>query len=360
MKIHKNFRQKESIPTKEMIVSPISLISIVVPTYNENNKNNHLPLFQQALDKQQNIPAVPISLIFVNNNSTDGTEKVTTNIHMPHSTTTVIDEKQQGVGHAMRAGMVEAIQQRSKRGIPPESHIIITTAADTQIGPNFLDSVYKTYSQNGNIMLSTGPYSLELSKKFLGISKFLRFPRLVHSTSTGLNIRMWFLREHRRIKDYINTPIELFAGFNLAFRESGYIDFPGNSSANCDAQRSLYEKRFLTRRQIAFVKRQNVITSGNMLEEDGRNIYQSFLEYIKKYFNNSHRTTSYKNEPPTNVARDFIEYVDKEAFSLQPGEKIDRIIGPLRTRLERTRGKDVRPAKEGIYTRKHRFAIISH
>jgi len=162
-------------------VKKSTLISVVVPTYNEENS------IGQCLTalKNQTFPQKDYEIIVVDNNSTDRTAQIVREIGIK-----VFSEKKQGYVFALRKGCSQA-----------EGEIIAITDADTLVTRDWLEKIYQAFQQNPQVVYLGGKAIFE-PKNFLSI--------LIEPV---WNLGCWFLG--------------FGPGFNLAIRKKVYHKISG-------------------------------------------------------------------------------------------------------------------------------------
>ncbi len=162
-------------------VEKTTLISVIVPTYNEESS------IGQCLTvlKNQTFPQKNYEIIVVDNNSVDRTAQVAAKMG-----TKVVKEKQQGYVFALRKGCSRA-----------KGEIIAITDADTLVRRDWLEKIYQAFQRNPQIVYLGGK-AIFKPKIFLSI--------LIEPV---WNLGCWFLG--------------FGPGFNLAFRKKFYHKISG-------------------------------------------------------------------------------------------------------------------------------------
>ncbi len=115
------------------------LVSVVIPAYNEEY---YLPACLDSLIKQKT--DVPYEVIVVNNASTDKTKQVAQTYKVK-----IIDEPRKGRGYARQTGFEHAI-----------GDIILGTEADTVVPLNWVEHMYKSFSEK-KCHAITGPMKIK-------------------------------------------------------------------------------------------------------------------------------------------------------------------------------------------------------
>jgi cellulose synthase/poly-beta-1,6-N-acetylglucosamine synthase-like glycosyltransferase len=157
------------------------LISVVVPTYNEERS------IGQCLTavKNQTFPQKDYEIIVVDNNSTDKTTQIVSKIRVK-----IFSEKMQGYVFALRKGCSRA-----------KGEIIVITDADTLVRKDWLEKIYQVFREDSQVAYLGGK-AIFKPKTFLSI--------LIEPV---WNLGCWLLG--------------FGPGFNLAFRKRVYREIGG-------------------------------------------------------------------------------------------------------------------------------------
>lgn len=112
-------------------------ISVVIPTFNEEK---YLPHCLTSL-KKQTFP--DFEIIVVDNNSSDQTVEIAKSFGAK-----IIKEKKQGTVYARERGFRTA-----------QAPIIARTDADTEVSPNWLETIFSTFQKNPKVVAVTGIFT---------------------------------------------------------------------------------------------------------------------------------------------------------------------------------------------------------
>lgn len=219
-------------------------ISVVVPALNEEK---YLPQLLESLSKQT-LPRDSFEVVVVvDGRTTDNTKKIAQGWGC-----VIVDENRHGVSQARFDGFA------ATRG-----EIIASTDADSTVAPDWLEVIFRIFSQHPNYVGITGP------GYFYDGSAFNKF------------LATWPYTLFQKINLLIGLPS--FPGFNFAVRKDAYLKSGGfNPSlvSSEDVDLSLKLKKV---GQLVFVPNLVVYTSARRIESQGR--FKFFKHHVINYLN---------------------------------------------------------------------------
>lgn len=230
---------------------PKAAISVVVPAYNEERIIatciQHLQA--QAFDQ-------PYEIIISNNNSTDRTAQIATQLGVR-----VLNTTEKGYVHAAIAGVQAA-----------EGEIIAMTDADTRVPPHWLQRIYDTLLAQPQLVAVGGPF------------EFYDGPRGVRAVIkllNGISPRLM---------------IASLSGMNMAFRKSAY-QAVGGFNPKINLQADTYIGNRLAKYGKTMLIRDNVVlSSGRRYQTVGQIISETVVRIVNSFLIKLFNTTLFKGQ----------------------------------------------------------------
>ena len=115
-------------------------LSIVIPAYNEEKNINKC---LESISKEMSGKDYDVEIVVANNASTDNTKAVVASF----PNVKVVDEPRKGIVWARRAGFNAST-----------GDLIANIDADTILTPGWIDTVFKEFKKNPNLIALSGPY----------------------------------------------------------------------------------------------------------------------------------------------------------------------------------------------------------
>lgn len=207
----KIFRSLLSIKPFNIIIEPVTFVSVVVACRNEEE---NLPRLLHSIS-DQDYPINLFEIIIVNDNSTDRTAEVPSGFTATGNIL-VINNTGKGKKHAIKTGMGKA-----------SGNLIITTDADCRMGKSWLRTIVAFYEKHKPDMI-IGPVQMESSPGFFGRFQELEFLSLQGITAgsayagngticNGANLA--FTKE-AYMKNVVNLNFEISSGDDIFFLHS--------------------------------------------------------------------------------------------------------------------------------------------
>ncbi len=238
-------------------------VSVVIPAWNEGNN-----IFRAISSIAANHTSFKVEIIVINNNSTDGTQKVLEELGVRN-----YFQPKQGITYARQLGLDMA------RG---KYHLCAD--CDTFYPPDWINLMVKPMQEDKNVVGVYGRYS------FLPPEGKSRFGLFFYETITGMLIRM-----RKKNREYMNV-----LGFNMGFiteagrHPNGFIVVKGRKFDNVadseyfveeseDGRMAIHLKKSGRLKLVANSKAR-VFTSPRRLMYDG-GIGQAFFNRIKLHGN---------------------------------------------------------------------------
>lgn len=236
------------------------LFSIIIPTLNEEQ------FIAKTLDSIVSQKHRGIKQIIVSDN---GSTDETVAIAKKFGAVVVADSKLYNIGSARKVGCAVAKKLAKKFGSVEE--IIVTTDADTILAPGYLDSIYKLYSGNSQIVASSGPYKIVINNRVFKLGKFFHKANLVIG---AIDLQLWWLL--RKVK--ANA---LLYGFNTVIRRSTYDSIGGFDELSTGEDMDLTLKVISAGYSVFYEGNQCAETSARKLtNKDGVFKFKKAYQYV--------------------------------------------------------------------------------
>ncbi len=177
-------------------------VSVLIPCHNEAKT---LPSLLKCLEKQS-YPSEKIEYLFINDRSTDQTQDILSSFTDSHSNAKLINIESTPENHAPKKwALLQGIQSAS-------GEIIITTDADTQPNPEWIESLVSFFEKDTGMVLANAAYRTDIPFH----SIFHQFLALEYFTLGAVSASSAIL----------GFPITC-NGANLAYRKQAFLDAEG-------------------------------------------------------------------------------------------------------------------------------------
>jgi glycosyltransferase involved in cell wall biosynthesis len=216
------------------------MISVVIPAYNEEKAIAGCLDSLVAQKTRQDF-----EVIIVNNNSTDKTEAVT-KTYINKINLIIVQEKIQGRGAARAKGFSVA-----------KGEIVLGTEADTQVPPNWIETIVDYFNEQRQIIAVTGTCKFTSSKWQVKLMDFFQ---------------PLFMRIYRPVFGHY-----WLSGFNFGIRKSIYLKAGGFNKTLNTLDDIEFGFRVSKLGKILFMPSLPVVVSGRRFE---KSFLKGFSEYI--------------------------------------------------------------------------------
>jgi len=225
-------------------------LSFVIPAYNEEK---YIGQCLQSILDEMNGASHDVEIIVVNNNSTDRTKEIA--LSFPN--VKVIEESQQGLVNARRAGLNAAT-----------GDLIANIDADTILADGWIDKVIDKFKYNPQMVAFSGP--------FVYFDMPWRINFLV-KLFYGLGYITYFFNRH---VFHISSMLQ---GGNFIFRKSAFEQIGGyNHNFDFYGEDTDVAKRLNKVGDVVFSFSLPIYASGRRLKEEG--LLKSGFKYSINYF----------------------------------------------------------------------------
>jgi len=214
------------------------ILNIIIPAYNEGLLiPRTLASINQAL---KFIGDLGVSVTVVDNNSQDGTARISQAMGAK-----VITETSKGVGHARQAGL---------ESLPSSSQYVLTTDADTVVGPHWINRHYQqlkkpktVFTYGGIIFLPDTDIDI---KTKLSLAIYTLTANIVHQTKSQMGI--W-----------------IAGGANMGFHRETSINIGGYNVMLAKGEDSDLMTRMAQQGQVVKVRGTEILTSSRRILHGG-------------------------------------------------------------------------------------------